>query len=39
MNWYVVYTKPKWERKVAERLNQIGIGMLLPVDYTSETMV
>jgi hypothetical protein len=21
MNWYVVYTKPKWEKKVAEQLK------------------
>ena len=31
MNWYVVYTKPKWERKVAERLNQIGIECYCPL--------
>jgi transcriptional antiterminator RfaH len=31
MNWYVVYTKPKWEKKVAERLNQIGIECYCPV--------
>lgn len=31
MNWYVVYTKPKWERKVAERLNEIGIIAYCPL--------
>jgi transcription antitermination factor NusG len=31
MNWYVVYTKPKWERKVAEQLNKLGIECYCPV--------
>lgn len=31
MNWYVVYTKPKWEKKVADRLNQIGIECYCPL--------
>lgn len=31
MNWYVVYTKPKWERKVAEKLQQIGIECYCPL--------
>jgi len=31
MNWYVVYTKPKWEKKVAERLNEIGIVTYCPL--------
>ncbi len=31
MNWYVVYTKPKWEKKVAERLNEIGIHTYCPL--------
>ena len=31
MNWYVVYTKPKWEKKVAERLNEIGINSYCPL--------
>lgn len=31
MNWYVVYTKPKWERKVAEQLNKLGISCYCPV--------
>lgn len=31
MNWYVVYTKPKWEKKVAERLNGIGVTAYCPL--------
>ena len=31
MNWYVVYTKPKWERKVAEQLNKLGIECYCPI--------
>jgi len=31
MNWYVVYTKPKWEKKVAEKLQQIGIESYCPL--------
>lgn len=31
MNWYVVYTKPKWEKKVAEKLNQIGVECYCPL--------
>jgi transcriptional antiterminator RfaH len=31
MNWYVVYTKPKWEKKVAERLNEMGITAYCPL--------
>lgn len=31
MNWYVVYTKPKWEKKVSERLQQLGIECYCPV--------
>lgn len=31
MNWYVVYTKPKWERKVAEQLAKIGIECYCPL--------
>ena len=30
MNWYVLYTKPKWEKKVAEKLNAIGIEAYCP---------
>lgn len=31
MNWYVLYTKPKWEKKVAERLNEIGVVTYCPL--------
>lgn len=31
MNWYVVYTKPKWEKKVAEQLTKIGIECYCPL--------
>ena len=31
MNWYVVYTKPKWEKKVAEQLLQKGIECYCPL--------
>ena len=31
MNWYVVYTKPKWEKKVAERLQSIGVVTYCPL--------
>ena len=31
MNWYVVYTKPKWEKKVAEQLNQLGVTCYCPL--------
>ncbi len=31
MNWYVVYTKPKWEKKVAERLNEIDVVAYCPL--------
>ena len=31
MNWYVVYTKPKWEKKVAEQLVQRGIECYCPL--------
>ncbi|MFV8370427.1 UpxY family transcription antiterminator [Flavobacterium sp. LB2R40] len=31
MNWYVVYTKPKWEKKVAEQLKKIGIACYCPL--------
>jgi len=31
MNWYVLYTKPKWEKKVAEKLTQIGIVCYCPL--------
>jgi len=31
MNWYVVYTKPKWEKKVAEQLIKSGIECYCPL--------
>jgi transcriptional antiterminator RfaH len=31
MNWYVVYTKPKWEKKVAEQLTKFGIECYCPL--------
>ncbi|MFV8270541.1 UpxY family transcription antiterminator [Flavobacterium sp. GT2N3] len=31
MNWYVVYTKPKWEKKVAEQLRNSGIECYCPL--------
>nr|WP_288836999.1 UpxY family transcription antiterminator [uncultured Flavobacterium sp.] len=31
MNWYVVYTKPKWEKKVAEQLTGKGIECYCPL--------
>lgn len=31
MNWYVVYTKPKWEKKVAEQLQKNGIECYCPL--------
>lgn len=30
MDWHVVYTKPKWEIKVAEQLNKQGIQCYCP---------
>jgi transcription antitermination factor NusG len=29
MNWYVVYTKPKWEKKVAEQLKKGSLAIAL----------
>ena len=31
MNWYVVYTKPRWEKKVADQLSKIGIRCYCPL--------
>jgi len=31
MSWYVVYTKPRWEKKVADKLNQTGIECYCPL--------
>ena len=30
MSWYVLYTKPKWEKKVAEQLTKNGIDCYCP---------
>lgn len=35
--WYVVYTKPKHEKKVAERLEEYGINYFLPLMRTLRT--
>lgn len=32
--WYAVYTKPRWEKKVAERLEEKGIENYLPLMKT-----
>lgn len=31
MNWYVVYTKPKWEKKVADQLGALGVVCYCPL--------
>lgn len=31
MNWYVIYTKPKWEKKIANQLNERGIIAYCPL--------
>lgn len=31
-NWYVVYTRPRWEKKVAERLQEAGIDHYCPLN-------
>ena len=31
MKWYVIYTKPKWEKKVAEQLAEAGIDCYCPL--------
>ncbi|TDD95060.1 UpxY family transcription antiterminator [Flavobacterium cellulosilyticum] len=30
MNWYVIYTKPKWEKRIAEQLNKFGLNCYCP---------
>lgn len=30
MNWYAIYTKPRWEKKVAQRLQESGIETYCP---------
>lgn len=31
MNWYVVYTKPKWEKRASEQLIQLGVNCYCPM--------
>lgn len=31
-NWYVLYTKPRWERKITERLENTGIECYCPLN-------
>jgi transcription antitermination factor NusG len=33
-NWYILYTKPKWEKKVATSLSKRKIENFFPVNYT-----
>lgn len=33
MNWYVVYTKPKWEKRVSEQLQKFGINSYCPLTH------
>ncbi len=32
MNWYVVYTRPRWEKKIAEKLDANGIEAYCPLN-------
>lgn len=34
MNWYVIHTKPKWEKKVAFSLQKKGFEVYLPLQKT-----
>lgn len=31
MKWYVVYTKPKWEKRASEQLSQLGVKCYCPM--------
>ena len=31
MNWYVVYTKPKWEKRATEQLTRFGVNCYCPL--------
>ena len=33
-NWYAIYTKPRWEKKLAARLDEKGIENYLPLVKT-----
>ena len=32
MNWYAVYTKPRWEKKIAKKLDERGIENYCPLN-------
>lgn len=32
LNWYVVYTRPRWEKKVAAKLDNLGIPHYCPLN-------
>ena len=34
INWYVIYTKPRSEKKVAERLSEDGVEVYCPMIKT-----
>jgi transcription antitermination factor NusG len=36
-NWYIIYTKPKWERKVTAKLKKRKIENFLPLHYKQIT--
>lgn len=36
MNWYALYTKPRNEKKVAERLFQLGVEVYCPLVITTK---
>ena len=36
MNWYVIYTKPKWEKRVADQLIQLGVNCYCPLMKTTK---
>jgi transcriptional antiterminator RfaH len=43
MNWYIAYTKPRWEKKVEQRLEAMGFVTFLPIQnviksYTDRTI-
>ncbi len=33
--WYVVYTRPRWEKKIAENLSDIGVEHYCPINKVS----
>jgi transcription antitermination factor NusG len=36
MNWYALYTKPRNEKKVVQRLNQLGVEVYCPLVITTK---